>query len=179
MSRFLQSILGANEPLFSNGLARLEKSAGCSGVDTRLIADIIEKSHIVMRKLGLDTRDTTGHELYFALMSAVKNDTIEELLFEMDYVLMTIDKKIVSFNLIDVIENSHHQLSFEKQIVSHGQRSLRGELVARYINHARTSEITTREIATLIGLLPEQDACYNNLNNQQKQTGNIPKELIK
>jgi len=178
MSKFLQSILGAKEPLFSNGLAQLEKATGNSGVDTRLIADIIEKAHAIMRKLGLDTHDTTGTELYYALISAIKNDDAELLFADADYVLLTFENKVISFNLIDIIENSHHELSYAKQIVSHGQRSLRGELVGRYINHKRTDEVSTREIASLIGLLPESDAWYNDVKYKQKQTKKLLKESV-
>lgn len=157
MSKILQKLLDAPEPMFSVGLAQLEKTTGHSGIDARLIADIIEKSHHIIRKLGLDIKDTTGHELYLSLMSAVKRGEAESLLVDYDYVMAVLNDKVISFNLIDVIENSHHQLTFEKQIISHGQRSLRGELVGRYIDHARTDEATTREIASHIGLLPESD----------------------
>jgi len=160
MARFLQLILGAQEPMFSAGLAKLEKTTGHSGVDVRLIADITEKAHIVMRSLGLDTRDTTGRELYFALMAVAKRGDIESLLAGNDYVLMMLDDKIISFNPIDVIENSHHGLPYEQQTISHGQRNLRGELVKRYADHVRTDAVTTRDIALSIGLLPESDAWY-------------------
>ena len=176
MSRFLQSLLGVKEPLFSAGLARLEKTTGHSGVDTRLIADITEKSHNIMRQLGLDTRDTTGHELYLALNEAVKRGDGELLLIDVDYVLMSIDDTVISFNLIDVVENMHHNLPYKRQIISHGQRSLRGELVGRYINHTRTDESTKLDIASLIGLLPESDKWYTDGKYQQKQTGKHPKE---
>lgn len=175
MARFLQLLLQAKEPMFSAGLTRLEKSTGHSGVDTRLIADITEKAHKVMRHLGLDVRDTTGRELYFALVESIKRGNSESLLADADYVLIALDGIIISFNLIDIIENAHHGLSYEKQIVSHGQRSLRGELVGRYIDHARTDESTTRDIAYDIGLLSEDDAWYTDIKYQQKRTGKYPK----
>jgi len=158
MTHFLQTVLAPDEPLLGHGLKELEKSTGNSGVDTRLIADILERAHTVMRKLGLDTADTTGHELYHALLSVVKNNNIESLLQECDYVLYIIDKQIISFNLIDIIENYHHELEYKQQSITHGQRSLRGEIIGRYLNHARTNEATTLEIATTIGLLPDNDA---------------------
>jgi hypothetical protein len=166
MAKFLQAVLELPEPMFSVGLAKLEKATGNSGVDTRLIADITEKSHNVMRRLGLDIRDTTGRELYFALNSVVKRGDGELLLMDTDYVLLIIDNKIISFNLIDIIENMHHEMPFGKNIISHGQRSLRGELVGRYIDHIRTDEVTTREIAGYIGLLPESDAWYTDIKHK-------------
>jgi hypothetical protein len=155
MTHFLQTVLNTDEPLLSNGLKALEKSTGHSGVDTRLIADILYKAHSVMRSLGLDIKDTTGHELYHSLVSAVKNNNIKLLLQDCDYVLYIIDKRFISFNLIDVIENYHHELEYDQQSVTHGQRSLRGEIVGRYLDHARTNQVTTLEIAAAIGLLPD------------------------
>ncbi len=164
MAGYLQKLLSAQEPIFSNGLVKLEKTTGNSGVDARLIADITERVHETMRRMGLDIRDTTGPELYFALISSVRCGTSEPLLSDMDYVLFAADETVISFNLIDVIENAHHELPYNQQICSHGQRSLRGELVTRYMDHARTNVDTTRDIASSIGLLPESDTWYNNLN---------------
>lgn len=158
MTHFLQLVLPNDEPLLTNGLAALEKSTGHGGVDTRLIADILKRAHSVMRDLGLDTTDTTGHELYHTLVSAVKNNNIEQLLQDCDYVLYIIDNTVISFNLVDIIENFHHGLEYDQQSISHGQRSLRGEIVSRYLDHARTDKATTLEIASTIGLLPDGDA---------------------
>lgn len=179
MTRFLQQLLNAEEPMFSRGIALLEKSSGNSSIDVRLIADITEKSHQIMRKLGLDTRDTTGRELYSSLIATVGLGTCDELLADDDYALMLIDGKIVSFNLIDIIENAHHKIPYSHQTIQHGQRSLRGELLSRYIDHARTDMITTREIASSIGLLPESDAWYNNSKRKHKTTESEIKEHIK
>jgi hypothetical protein len=172
MSQFLQSLLDAPEPLFSTGLAKLEKNAGNIGIDTRLIADIIEKSHDIMRRLSLDTRDTSGNELYYALIATVKRGGIESLLADTEYVLFAAsDGKITSLNIIDVIENMHHELSYEKQIISQGQRNLRGELAERYMNHDGINKTVAHEIVSLMGLLSEGDTWYNNLifNKKRKE----------
>ena len=168
MANYLQTALNINQPLFESGMMALEKSTGNSGVDSRLVADIIETAHKVMRVLGLDTSDTTGRELYHSLMATVKHSDIESLLSDTDYVLYIVDGKVISFNLIDVIENSHHELSYDKQIISHGQRSLRGEIIGRYIDHGRTDNRTTVGIASSIGLLDSDDACYNNAKAYKK-----------
>jgi hypothetical protein len=162
MTQFIQSLLGANkdENLFIAGLGQLEKMTGNSGIDSRFIADIIQKTHSIMRKLGLDIGDTTGDELYFTLNASVGSGLAESLLIDADYALILIDGQIISFNLIDVIENNHHGLPFGRHIVSHGQRSLRGELAARYINHARVNGDSAREIADRIGLIPSTGTCY-------------------
>lgn len=170
MSKFLQTLLGADEPLFSYGLQKLEKSTGHSGVDIRLIADINHRTHQVMRKLKLDTADTTGPELYHALISSVKSGAFKLLLAETDYCLIALNGEIISLNMIDVVENAHHHLSVDRQILEHGRRALRGEIVARYIEHGRTNEVTTLEIAEMMGLLSPEDECYNILNHKRKQT---------
>lgn len=170
MTKFLQRLLEINEPLFSVGMNQLEKATGYGGVDTRLIADITHKAHDIMRRLGLDPADSTGRELYHALVTSVKKGTSEVLLMDADYVLMSFGDSVVSFNLIDVIENSHHELAYEQRIVSHGRRSLRGEIVQRYIEHTRTDGTTVLEQATDIGLLPDSDKWYSEMPGVKQQS---------
>lgn len=178
MPKYFQRVLNLSEPLFSHGLERLEKATGGSGIDVRLIADITLKAHAIMRKLKLDIKDTTAHELYYALNSLVKNGGGEEILEDTDYVLLVIDDLVISFNLIDVIENLHHELPLTRHMVGHGQRSLCGELVGRYLEHARTNEQTTIEIAKMAGLLPESVTCYTKLKHKHNESGKVPKELL-
>lgn len=154
MSKLLGQLIEAEEPMFSHGMSRLEKSTKNSGVDVGLISDIYAKAHFVMRKLGLDPADTTGQELYASLIGHVRNNQLmSDLLDETDYVMLIIENKIISFNFIDIIENIHHELDFRRSIYSHGQRSLKGEIVSRYIDHISTNEVTTIGIAESIGLL--------------------------
>lgn len=170
MAKFLQQLLSIDEPIFSVGMNQLEKATGYGGVDTRLIADITHSAHAVMRRLGLDPADSTGRELYQALVATVKRGTSEALLLDTDFVLLSFGGNVISFNLIDVIENSHHELAYEQRIMSHGRRSLRGEIVQRYLEHSRTDDGVTRDLATGIGLLPEADKWYNEIKNNQQQT---------
>jgi len=174
MAKFLQRLLNMNEPFFSLGIRRLEQATGGKGIDTRLIADITHKSHDIIRKLGLDPADTTGKELYQVLISSVRKCQAEKLLLDADYVMMSFASEAVSFNLIDVIENSHHELSYAQRIVSHGQRSLRGEIVQRYINQGGIEESTAREVASEIGLLPETDKWYLESTNTLAQDNKAP-----
>lgn len=163
MTHKLQKLLqiGDDKPLFNLGINKLEKSTGSSGLDTRLIADIISKSHKVMRKLGLEINDTTSKELYYTLLASVRRDDFEDLFNATDFVLVFIDNQIISFNMIDIIENAHHEIPFGKQIIQHGQRCLRGEILNRYISHGRTDNITTIETIKSMGILPESDKWYN------------------
>ncbi len=58
--------------MFTSALKQLELASGDQSVDVRLTAELIGKAHMKMRELGLDPSDTTGKELYHALMSLVK-----------------------------------------------------------------------------------------------------------
>ncbi len=72
MSKMLSDLLAANEPMFSIALKQLEHASGQPAVDVRLTAEIIGKVHIKTKELGLDSRDTTGAELYHALLEKVR-----------------------------------------------------------------------------------------------------------
>src|SRR6266536_1113552 len=74
MTQFLTDLLGAKEPLFSLSLKRLEQASGHHGTDARLIGDIHEKAARHIKQLGLDPTDTTGPELYRALLARVARD---------------------------------------------------------------------------------------------------------
>lgn len=71
MSRMLSELLAAPEPDFSYEIQQLERATGQQDTDVRLSADIIYRAHQAMRSLGFDGRDTTGRELYAALMNLV------------------------------------------------------------------------------------------------------------
>lgn len=76
MAKTLQELLQAEEPLFTASLAQLERSSGRKGADTRLIGDILRSAHDRMRRMGLDPKDSTGKEIYQALMNRVARDNI-------------------------------------------------------------------------------------------------------
>jgi hypothetical protein len=153
MANLLQTILQIDSPLFKVGLEKLEKTTGAGAIDVRLIADIFHTAHKKMRLMKLDPKDTTAEELYHALQTSAKHKYVEQLFADCDFVLLIIDGEIISFNLIDIIENFHHNLSFSQRIISHGKLGLMGELLNRYVNHARSNEQTVRKIALMMGIL--------------------------
>jgi hypothetical protein len=69
MSSRISNLLNASEPLFSMAIHQLERASGNPSADVRLTAEIIGKVHMQMRALGLDPNDTTGEELYLALLN--------------------------------------------------------------------------------------------------------------
>ncbi len=68
MSRILSELLGATEPMFSIAIKQLEQASAKPGVDVRLTAEIIGQIQQKTHELGLDPKDTTGKELYAALL---------------------------------------------------------------------------------------------------------------
>lgn len=157
MTKFLKDLLLSDHPLFTENIRQLERATGDAGVDVRLIADITEKAHEVMRQLKLDPADTHGKELYVALGNAVKDGRAESLLGQTDFVLVGFDDGPLSLNLQDVVENKHHELPYEERTVAHGQRHLRAEIIRRYAEHDRTHDELVHEIAQQMGLKPPQD----------------------
>jgi hypothetical protein len=74
MSKMLSELLGATEPMFSLALQQLEKASGQPSVDVRLTSEIIGKVRLKTQELGLDPDDTTGKELYFALLNKIEQN---------------------------------------------------------------------------------------------------------
>ena len=82
MTRVLSELLGAKEPEFRLGIRQLERAGGSPSADIRLSAELQQAVQAALRDLGLDPGDTTGPELYSALMARAKQDNgvIRELL---------------------------------------------------------------------------------------------------
>lgn len=160
MTKFLKDLLGNDHPLFSTNLKQLEDATDSAGIDLRLIADITEKAHGVMRQLQLDPSDTTGGELYAALRNAVRGSQAESLLADCDFVLINQGDGAVSFNLQDVIENAHHELKYDERTVAHGQRHLRAEIIRRYAEHDRTDNEIVHRLTEEIGVKRPKDQEY-------------------
>jgi hypothetical protein len=76
MTRVLSELLGAKEPAFRHGLRQLEKAGGGSNEDIRLSSDITSHIRRALLELGLDPNDTSGRELYAALMNRTKQDEL-------------------------------------------------------------------------------------------------------
>jgi ribokinase len=162
MAKFLQDLLEAEEPLFSTALRHLEQAAGHSGVDVRLISDIIARAHHVMRQIGLDPADTTFAELHHALLSHADD---EGLFDDTEFVGLSFAGRVISFNVDDIHENVQNGL--DNQTSQHLQFNLRRELVRRYSEHERTNDETVRQFIQEAGL-PE--IWYNETNHKQKTT---------
>lgn len=175
MARVLKDLLASDHPLFLMNIARLERAAGNAGIDVQLIGEITDSANRIMRELGLDPSDSTGVEIYKALNALVRSDEgrARQLLGGQSYVLGTAGTGPISFNILDVIENDHHDLPYEKRVTSNAKRRLRAELVRRYAEHERTHEDMVHNLAREIGLLLDEDDHYHHIDeaiNNKKET---------
>ncbi len=68
----ISRLLAAEEPMFTTAVNQLENAAGRPGQDVRLMSEIISKVQEKTKALGLDVKDTTGEELYQALINKIK-----------------------------------------------------------------------------------------------------------
>ena len=157
MARILRQLLGNDHPLFTRNIMQLEKAAGNVGIDIRLIADITERAHAVLRELGLDPANSHGEEVYYALAASVKTNRAEKLLADTQFILFDFDGEVISFNLLDVIENAHHELPYEDRTQAHGLRQLRREIIKRYAEHDRTDNDMVHRLAEEIGVKRPED----------------------
>lgn len=177
MAKKLQELLGNDHPLFAANIRELERASGDAGIDVRLIADVTERAHEVMRELGLDPADTTTLELYKALDVSVSTGKAENLLTNSSYVLINLGDGPVSFNLHDVIENYHHELGIGDRTVAHAQRYLRSELVKRYADHERTDKKAVRAIAKQANLIQDGDKAKLDATKRTTPDSSTPRIL--
>lgn len=151
----LAQLMGHDHPLFVFNIAQLEKATGGAGVDTRLIADITERSHQVMRALGLNPAITTPVELYNALKSVVEGGRVEELLVDTDYTIALVDNVPISMNVQDIEYVVDNDIKLGQHNNDHAERRLRAEVVRRYAEHDRTDNLIVHELAEEAGLAGE------------------------
>ena len=162
-------------------LSDLEKAHGHKGIDTRLIADITHSAHDVMRVLGLDTSDSTGHEVYRALMSTVQSQTADELLGGRDFVLLPIGDDIISFNLEDVMKSAKDNLAYPERSIQFGQGALKDEIVRRYDGQLSVRDGVLRHNELQNDVLAHKHKWYNEPKHNQiykKETNHGMKPYI-
>lgn len=137
MARFLSQLLGAEEPLFTTNLRQLDSMTGRQGLDIKVLVDMTQRGHAIMRQMGLDVADTTPLELYRALIAHVDD---EALFTETDDVALMFGGAVISFNHDDVREN--RAKLFERRTVSRARKAISRVLAEQYrqaAGAARTS----------------------------------------
>ena len=144
MAQQLANLLG-NSPKTRIAVNDLRRMTGDDS-DVRLIAEILARAHSILRALGLDPKDTTGKEVYQALMAAAPQIEQTAWAKASDWVMMDFDGQIISFHPVDIVENYHHELPFGQHRTANGKRGLGYEITRRYKKHPRTHGETVRRV---------------------------------
>jgi hypothetical protein len=74
MSRLISDILEAPEPAFSHMVQEWERLSGRPAIDVRLSTEVINSTASLVKLLGLDPKDTTSREFYYALNKKALED---------------------------------------------------------------------------------------------------------
>ncbi len=69
MCKLVADLVGADNRVVQELVARMELHSGNPGIDLRLTGEIYGRIHMKMREMGLDPNDTTPSELYLSLLS--------------------------------------------------------------------------------------------------------------
>ncbi len=144
MSKRLNQLLGGDAKS-QIALTELRRMAGDDS-DVRLLAEILARAHSILRALGLDPRDTTGKEVYQALMAAAPQIEQTAWAKASNWVVLDFDGQIISFHPIDIVENYHHQLPLGQHRTANGKKGLGYEITRRYKNHPRTHKASVERV---------------------------------
>jgi len=151
MAHRLADLLEHNHPLFGYNLAQLERASGNSGIDTRLLAEIAEKSARIVREIGLDVRQANVQEIYYALRS-LDEERRHGLLADTPFILMLRDGKVISFNQRDIADDLARDAPFDDRQLENAKRELRNEILGRYMASDRTDNMIVKRLITDAGL---------------------------
>ena len=164
MTTRLNMLMSAPEPMFGIVLRELEAMTGHKSVDVAYFADILHRSHTLMRSIGLDPADTTARELYAALAA---NSGDESLFRSTHDVGVLYSDGIVSCNIDDVRQNVAKK--FEDRTVLAMRRAIRDKFVWHYEKAANDNE-RVAAIVSQVGLQKEPPEDAAEVLKQSKKT---------
>jgi hypothetical protein len=98
MSKKLSELLYEPEILVESAIKKLEHLSGFEGTDIRLLGEVNNKTRAKLAELGLDPDDTTGPELYNALLAKAEQDE-SRLNLETDQLIRQISRAHKSYQV--------------------------------------------------------------------------------
>lgn len=132
MARMLAALLGReSDTLLLHTIATFEKTTGTESVDVALMGDIWKRSHAVVRKLGLDSNDSTSLEIYNVLRAKAADGTIATMT-NTSYVGVVIDGECISLNKADILEDHKKSVAFADRSLAAMRNELLNEIERRY-----------------------------------------------
>ncbi len=147
MARFLRELLHAHEPGFTTAIRQLESATGNQSIDVRYIANITERAHAAMRRMGLDPTDTTKLELYKALEA---HADARELFRDTRDVGLSFAGDVISFNIDDVAANRTR--TYEMRTSEHLACQLKHTILGLYTQLGKLDATRAKEIGKIGGL---------------------------
>src|SRR5690606_26864443 len=94
------------------------------------------------------------------------------------YVLANLGSGPISLNILDIINNSHYDLPYDKRSLAHAQRKLRAELVRRYAEHERTHVDTVHTIAREVGMMFDEDENYPDIEIENTEEEAVDRPYV-
>lgn len=146
MSNLLSRLLNADEPLFSLAIKQLENAAGRPSADVRLMSEIIQVSRQKIVQLGLDPHDTTGEELYYALLHKVRIH--DEHLAKHIGVKNLADTEDMRRSIKNVLERSKLQRNvwvLKKSVAKRLLHQMPPEKIMKHLGYSSVESMTKRE----------------------------------
>ncbi len=149
MARAVAKLLGRSEDrLFVKTIEDLEVATGHKSVDVKLIGDVLHQAHVAIKKLGLDSADSTALEVYNALRVAQKSGKLGKNTAA--YVGIIVHERCISLNEKDLATDESLGAGFNDRTIGHMQKALLAELKRRYIEAAGAhNRVASRLLASL------------------------------
>jgi hypothetical protein len=149
MALRLSELLDEPEVLIESAVKKLEHISGWESTDVRLLAEINAKVRAKLAELNLDPKDTTGPELYHALLAKLEQD---EQKINMPYI------KRLAAEIIAKIEQAHSPYSVYALKQSAAKDILRAHpprRLMKHLNYRSAESMLKREnINALYAVLP-------------------------
>ncbi|NLA42829.1 hypothetical protein GX865_01550 [Candidatus Saccharibacteria bacterium] len=130
MSRAIASLLGrSNDRLFLKTIEELELATGNTGIDAKLLGDILQHSHKTIQKLRLDSADSTPLEVYNVLrlnLSKIRSSD------KNSYACLMVRGRCISLNIDDLTRDEKSSSKFNDRSLDYVRKSLLTEIKNRY-----------------------------------------------
>lgn len=174
VGNIIANLLNAEEPMFSMAIKRLETSSGNPGMDVRIMSEIIQATKIKVNELGFDQNDTTGEELYYALMTKIKSHD-EHLLKHIGVADSNKDVESLSIAIKTLLEKpkiAKNAWVLKKSIAKRLLHQTPPEKVMKHLGYSSVESMTKREnLAEIYGALRfvETAAWLKKFNKTYKQ----------
>lgn len=170
MGNVISNLLNAEEPKFSNLIKDLERTSANPSEDVRLMSEIIQSVRARTNQLGLDSSDTVGEELYYALLNKARlhdQHLAKHIGVDAEDHVDKIAKRIRS-----VILKSNTPISawvIKKSVAKRLLHNIPPTKVMKLMNYTSIDSMTKREsMAEIMGVarLVETSAWLRKFNNQ-------------